>query len=103
MATLFEGIIITFSGLYILYEAVKKFVFREQIEYLGASLGVMGISLVVTFALVLFQAYVVRKTDNLVIKSDMLHYKTDLLSNAGILLALIVIKFTGFYYIDAII
>jgi cation diffusion facilitator family transporter len=33
----------------------------------------------------------------------MLHYKTDLFSNAWILLWLIVIEFTWFYYIDAII
>jgi divalent metal cation (Fe/Co/Zn/Cd) transporter len=41
----------------------------------------MVVSIIVTLALVLFQDYVVRKTDNLVIKSDMLHYKTDLFSN----------------------
>lgn len=39
----------------------------------------------------------------MVIKSDALHYKTDLYSNAWILIWLAVIYFTWFFYIDAII
>ena len=44
-----------------------------------------------------------KKTNNLVIKSDALHYKTDLFTNWWILLALAIIHFTWFYYIDWII
>ena len=50
----------------------------------------------------MFLSYVVKKTNHLVIKSDLLHYKTDLLTNGAVLAALIVVKFTGWYYIDFI-
>jgi ferrous-iron efflux pump FieF len=46
----------------------------------------MIISVVITGFLVYFLEYVAKKTGNLVIKSDVLHYKTDLFSNAGILI-----------------
>jgi divalent metal cation (Fe/Co/Zn/Cd) transporter len=42
----------------------------------------MVISFFITLFLVLFLEYVAKKTNNLVIKSDALHYKTDLFTNA---------------------
>ena len=50
----------------------------------------------------MFLSYVVKKTNHLVIKSDLIHYKTDLLTNGAVLAALIVVKLTGWYYIDFI-
>jgi len=38
-----------------------------------------------------------------VIEADSFHYRTDLYTNAGILLSLVVIKYTGFYIIDGIV
>ncbi|MFK7780702.1 MAG: cation diffusion facilitator family transporter [Candidatus Gracilibacteria bacterium] len=103
LASLFEGLIITGSGFYILYISINKFINKETISYLGESVLVMIISVLITGILVYFLEYVVKKTNNLVIKSDVLHYKTDLFSNAGILIGLVVIHYTGFYLIDSII
>ncbi|MDD2907513.1 MAG: cation diffusion facilitator family transporter [Candidatus Gracilibacteria bacterium] len=103
IAALFEGLVITLSGAYILYESVIKIINNEKITYLGTSLLVMCISIFITFGLVMFLDYVAKKTNNLVIKSDSLHYKTDLYSNAGILVGLGLIYLTGINYIDGII
>lgn len=103
LASLFEWIIITLSGLYILYESISKIINDEKVSYLGVSLIVMIISIVITWSLVVFLNYVAKNTDNLVIKADSLHYKTDLYSNAWILIWLILIYFTQIYYIDSII
>jgi cation diffusion facilitator family transporter len=45
---------------------------------------------------------IAKETDNIVIKADALHYKTDLWSNAAVLVALGAVYFTGFDEIDAI-
>lgn len=103
IASLFEWIIITLSGLYILYESISKIINEEKVSYLWISLIVMVVSILITLALVTFLNYVAKKTDNLVIKSDSLHYKTDLYSNAWILLWLVLLYFTQIYYIDSII
>jgi cation diffusion facilitator family transporter len=62
----------------------------------------MSISLVLTIALVVFLNYVAKKTDNMVIKADALHYKTDIFSNGIILISLVVVYFTNFHLIDSI-
>lgn len=103
LAALLEWIIIFLSGVYILYSSVSKFISQEQISYIWISVIVMWISFVITLALVYFLEYVAKKTKNMVIESDALHYKTDLLSTGGILFSLLIIYFTDFYFIDAIV
>jgi len=102
LAALFEGLFIMASGLFIIYEGIKKIIHHETITKINESIYVMAFSMLATLGLVLFLSYVVKKTNHLVIKSDLLHYKTDLLSNGAVLVSLIIVKFTGWYYIDFI-
>jgi len=102
IAAVIEGVVITLSGFFIFYEAIQKILHQEPVTHLSASIIIMVISLIMTGALVLFLNHVANITQNMVIKSDALHYKTDLLSNGSILVSLIVIYFTDFYLIDAI-
>lgn len=103
IAALFEWLIIILSWLYIFYESIFKIINNEKIVYLWVWLVVMFISIFVTLLLVIFLDYVSRKTNNLVIKSDSLHYKIDLYSNAWILIWLVIIYYTKINYIDWII
>ncbi|MBP6498266.1 MAG: cation transporter [Campylobacteraceae bacterium] len=102
LAAVIEGTVITVSGVYIFYEAIRKAFYQKEIEYLNASIIVMLISLFLTIALVLFLNYVAKKTGSMVVKSDALHYKTDVLSNGAILVSLILIQVTNFGLIDSI-
>ena len=102
IAAVIEGVVITFSGLYIMYEAVQKGIHGNETTLLTPAIIVMLISIVVTFALVRYLLSVAKKTDNLVIKSDALHYQTDLWANSAVLLALAVVYFTGWEIVDAI-
>jgi len=102
LAAVIEGTVITMSGIFIFYEAIKKAYHGEIVSHLTPSIIVMVISLILTLALVAFLNFVARKTDNMVIKADALHYKTDIYSNGIILLSLVVIHFTNFYLIDSI-
>jgi cation diffusion facilitator family transporter len=102
IAAVIEGTIITMSGLYIIYEAIQKALNGTTTGLLTPAIIVMIISIVVTFTLVQYLLKVAKETDNLVIKSDALHYKTDLWSNGVILLALGIVYLTGWDIVDAI-
>ncbi|AOO65732.1 cation diffusion facilitator family transporter [Sulfurospirillum halorespirans] len=102
LAAVIEGTVITVSGLFIFYSAIKKALFHEPLERLSESILVMLISLGLTIALVIFLNYVAKKTRSMVVKSDALHYKTDVLSNGAILVSLVLIQVTGFELIDSI-
>ncbi len=102
LAAVIEGTVITMSGIFIFYEAIKKAYRGDTVSHLTPSVIVMVISLVLTISLVLFLNFVAKKTDNMVIKADALHYKTDIFSNGVILISLVIIQLTDFYLIDSI-
>jgi len=102
IAAVIEGTVITISGIYIMYESVQKAMNGTTTTLLMPSMAVMVFSIVVTYLLVKYLLKIAKETDNIVIKADALHYKTDLWSNAVILLALVLVYTTGLDIIDAI-
>lgn len=103
LASVIEGTIITISGLFLLYQAVKKAMSNEVSQLLETSIIVMLISLVITISLVLYLNYIAKKTNSMVIKADALHYKTDVFSNGAVLVSLILVSLTGYEIIDIIV
>jgi len=103
IASVFEGVIIMLSGVFIIYEAMQKLVKQEPTTHLGASLGVMVVSIIMTAMLVTYLNKIHKQTNSLIIKSDALHYKTDLFVNLGIIVALGLIYLTNFYFIDPLV
>ncbi|MBN2825180.1 MAG: cation transporter [Campylobacterales bacterium] len=102
IAAVIEGTVISMSGLYIIYESIQKALHGTTTTMLMPSIAVMLFSIVITYLLVKYLLKVAKDTDNIVIKADALHYKTDLWSNAVILVALILVYATGLDIIDAI-
>ena len=101
LAATIEGTIIIVSGLFILYKAVTKAMLGGGTTHLEISMGVMLFSLVATALLVIYLNKTAKATNNLVVKADAMHYKTDLFANVGILVALVLVKLTGNHLIDA--
>lgn len=103
IAAVIEGTIITISGLFIIYKAIEKAFSGSTTSLLLPSIGVMIFSIVVTFLLVRYLLVVAKKTDNIVIKADALHYQTDLWSNGAILVSLAIVWASGWDIVDAIV
>jgi len=61
---------------------------------------VIILSLALTVALLFLQHHVVRETGSSAVRADSLHYRSDLLLNGSILIALVLAGF-GFHQIDA--
>jgi len=102
IAAVIEGTIITISGIYIIYVGFEKLLNGSVTSLLTPAILAMFISIVVTYFLVQYLLKVAKETDNLVIKADALHYKTDLWSNAAVLVALALVALTKLDWIDAI-
>ncbi len=102
LAAVIEGTIISMSAVFVLYQAIQKVLSNAPTQHLQESIVVMISSIIITAALVLFLNYIAKKTKNMVIRADALHYKTDLFSNGAVLLALGLISVTGIELIDPI-
>ncbi|MDD6056032.1 MAG: cation diffusion facilitator family transporter [Helicobacter sp.] len=102
LACVVEGSIILVSAIFIIYQSIKKLLINEPLAQMDLSIIIMCFSLVVTIALVLYLNFIAKKSGNLVIKADALHYKSDILSNGAVLISLLLVKFSGFSAIDGI-
>ncbi|WP_457791766.1 cation diffusion facilitator family transporter [Pseudomonas syringae] len=95
-----QALFITVSGLLIAVQAVERI---QNPEPLGAPLlgmVVMVISIALTLALLSLQYRVIKATGSAAIRADSLHYRSDLLLNASILVALTLAYF-GWQQLDA--
>ncbi|MDD5769562.1 MAG: cation diffusion facilitator family transporter [Candidatus Gracilibacteria bacterium] len=98
-----EGLIVGFSGVALIYFSIEKILSQKGIEKVNISIYMMIVSVIITGFLVYYLSNVAKENNNLTIRADMLHYKTDLRTNLGIIFSLILIKITGFEILDAVI
>lgn len=102
LVALLEGAFIIGIGIFICVQSIGKFYAKSHDFDVNVGLYVMLVSFFITGALILYLNFVSKKSGNLIIKTDALHYQTDFLTNLAIIVTLVIIKFTGFTIIDAI-
>lgn len=103
LASVIEGTIITISGLFLFYIAIDKYINKTISQYANISIIVMIVSLAITTLLVLYLNNVAKKTNNMVIKADALHYKVDIWANLAVLGSLLLVYFTKNEIFDVLI
>ena len=103
LASLCQAAFIAGSGLFIVIEAVQRLIRPQPIESGTLGISVMVVSMVLTIGLVLFQRFVVRRSGSTAVKADSLHYASDILVNAGVVLAFVLAIALGWNRSDTII
>lgn len=103
LAALFEWLMIGLAAVSIIKISIEKIITNNLISSADSSIFLMIFVIIITFFLVRYLDKVAKETNNLVIKSDSLHYKTDLFTNAGVIVSLILIKFTWIKIIDPVV
>lgn len=89
LAGLGQAAFIAGSAGFLLLESGRRILHPVVLESYGPGVVVMLFSIVATAALMAFQRYVIRKTNSTAIKADALHYRTDLLVNGSVIVALL--------------
>lgn len=103
LGAMFEGGFIFAAGGFIAYEAVHKAMVGEVTHDTTLGIVVMIPILAMTIATVLYLRKVAAATGSLVVKSDALHYLTDVWVNVGVIVSLVLVRLTGKPIIDAIV
>ncbi|MEQ8801000.1 cation diffusion facilitator family transporter [Haliea sp.] len=93
IAALAQSTFIIGSGLFLLFEAARRLVDPAPLQAYGLGLAVMVFTIAATAALLLLQGYVIRRTGSAAIRADALHYRTDLLTNSGVIVALLLAQY----------
>lgn len=99
----FEAILIFAAAAMIIYEAVDKIANRGKIQGIEAGIIVMLISSVVNLVISSKLFSVANKTDSIALRADAMHLFTDVFTSFGVLLGLVIIRFTHIYILDPVI
>jgi ferrous-iron efflux pump FieF len=102
LAALVQVILITLSAIFIGFRAVQRLLAGAQTADAELGIGVSIVAIALTFALISYQRYVVRRTGSLAIGTDRLHYASDLLLNGSVIAALALDQFAGLAGADAL-
>jgi ferrous-iron efflux pump FieF len=89
IAGLIQAFVIGATSLLLIYKVIDKIINPMQISKPELGISVIILSITLTFALVLYQQYVKRRTGSVAIEADAMHYSGDILLNLGVVFALV--------------
>ena len=105
LAALAQSVFILISGGVIGFSAVNRLLAYQPPELAaeGRGIAIMVVSIAITFALVLWQRRVARRTGSKVVAADSLHYMSDLIPGIGAILSLWASAKFGIGQVDSIV
>ncbi|HEY91527.1 MAG TPA: cation transporter [Dehalococcoidia bacterium] len=103
IAAIIQAVLIVGAGSFIAYSAIRRIIDGATVEMTEAGIGVMLFSMVVSILLARHLHRVSRTTQSLALEASARNITADIYSAAGVLLAMIIIRFTGLVILDPII
>ncbi len=100
LAGMAQALFIGVSAVLIAFQAVERLKHPEPVGAPWIGIGVIIFSLVMTVGLLVLQHRVVKATGSNAVRADSLHYRSDLMLNGSILVALVLAS-VGFPQLDA--
>ncbi len=95
LAAMFQVVLIALSAAGIAVRAVGALIGGERVASADEGIAVSVIAMVATLALLAWQRHVIRRTASLAIKTDNVHYQSDLLLNLAVIAALVLDRLIG--------
>ena len=99
LAIFSQSIFFFASCLFILFSSIRALYEKAVPENQTIGANVMYLCIFLTFTLVIYQSYVVKRTNSKLIEADKLHYFSDFLTNIAVVGSLYLSN--SFWYVDA--
>lgn len=100
LAGLFQSIVIAASGIFLVRESIRRIIYPNQTKSEWLGVLTMLVAVVVSIALVARLKRVARETESPALQADAAHYVTDIFTNLGALLALVIVGLTPWQIAD---
>jgi ferrous-iron efflux pump FieF len=103
LAGLGQAVLILGSSAFVFHQSITRLINPVPLNNEVVGVVVILIAMALTAVLVLYQRVAIRKSGSLAIGADELHYRSDLLSGAGVVLALGLSALAGLHWADPVI
>lgn len=98
----FEGGLISFAALAIIYEAIKALLYPEEIRNIGSGALLVAGAGIVNFLLGVFLVRVGKRDKSLALEASGHHVMSDFVTSVGVLVGLGLVSWTGIKWIDPV-
>lgn len=95
LAAMFQVVLISLSAAGLAWRAVSELLAGSRVSAATGGIVVSVIAIAGTFVLLWWQRHVIRQTGSVAIKTDNVHYKSDLFLNLGVIAALVLDHYLG--------
>lgn len=102
LSALVQSAFIAGSGIFVMYDGFSRLFYPRPIEQTTIGIIIMVISLIATLGLISYQRYVTHMTESQAISADSAHYMVDVMTNASIIVSLIVVAVFHISWFDTI-
>ena len=99
----FEGLLILVAAVSIGYAAILRLLHPRPIEAIGAGLVVSAAASLLNLATARVLLTVGRKAGSITLEADAHHLLTDVWTSAGVIVGVLLVRFTGFLWLDPVI
>lgn len=100
IAALFQAAFLSGAGLFLIFEALRRFADPQIVTNHMIGIMVAAVSLIMSAVLVFVQKQCLKRSPSLVIEADQAHYKTDILLNGTVILSLMIGLYHGPAWVD---
>ena len=100
LAAIVQVMLIAISAFGIAARAISQLANGTQTAAAGDGILVSAIAMIATVGLLAWQRHVIRRTGSVAIKTDNVHYQSDLLLNIAVIVALVLDQYAGFTRAD---
>ncbi len=102
LAGLYQSTFIGLSGLYLVFESVRRLIVGNTVQAIPLGILVMAVSSVASWLLVWRMQRLVKKYQSVILSTERLHFATDVLANVGVIAALALVYFTDLVIWDLV-
>ncbi len=95
LAAIVQVMLIAVSAAGIAFRAISQLAGNSETAAASEGITVSVVAILATFALLAWQRHVIRRTGSIAIKTDNIHYKSDLFLNLAVIAALALDQFAG--------
>jgi ferrous-iron efflux pump FieF len=103
LAGLVQGVVVAFSGVFLLVEGVRRLVEGWQLQHTDLGIAVMVVSTAASAWISHLLKSTAKRTGSVALGADYVHYASDVWTNLGVLGALVVMRLTGWTWPDGVV
>lgn len=103
LSSLFEALLLLVASILIVYEGIDHLLYPHSIQYAELAIGVTAFSMVVSYLTYLHNRKAAAATESSALHVNALHFLADVVASAGVLVGLILLRWTGWLWLDPVI